>query len=135
MKQIKGLVLIGMMLACCMAARSFARDSKPADVPPRGPTPGRVTLLDLGANKCVPCKMMAPIIEELKKEYEGRASIIFIDVWENPDEGSHYGIQSIPTQIFYDKDGKEAVRHVGFLDKKSIVSILEDLGVPRDLKP
>ena len=44
-------------------------------------------LLDLGANKCIPCKMMAPILEELKQEYAGRMKVEFIDVWQNEDAG------------------------------------------------
>ena len=91
-----------------------------------------VTMLDLGAHKCVPCKMMAPLIAELQKEYKGRASIIFIDVWKNPDEAKRYGIEAIPTQIFYDKTGKEVTRHVGYLDKKSIVHVFDELDVPGD---
>ena len=89
----------------------------------------RVTMIDLGAAKCIPCKMMAPIIEELKKEYAGKADIVFIDVWKNPYQAERYGIQTIPTQIFYDQDGKEFYRHVGFLDKKRIVDVLTRLGV------
>jgi thioredoxin 1 len=93
---------------------------------------GRVMMVDLGATECIPCKMMAPIIEELKKEYSGKADIFFIDVWKNPRQAEKYGIRTIPTQIFYDQDGREFRRHVGFLDKKSIVAILEKLGVPGD---
>jgi thioredoxin 1 len=93
------------------------------------PSSGRITLLDLGAGKCIPCKMMAPILEELKKEYAGRAEIIFIDVWENPEQARNYGIRAIPTQIFFDADGREVHRHTGFMDKKSIVEILTRLGV------
>ena len=101
---------------------------------PEVPTHGMVTMLDLGAHKCVPCKMMAPIITDLQKEYEGKASIIFIDVWENRAEAGKYGIRSIPTQIFYNKEGKEMKRHVGFMDKKSIVAVLTELGVETGVK-
>jgi thioredoxin 1 len=94
-----------------------------------GPAAGRVTLIDLGANSCIPCKMMAPIIEELQKEYAGRADIIFIDVWKEPDQAKKYGIRAIPTQIFFDAGGKEVHRHVGFMDKKQIVEVLTRLGV------
>lgn len=90
--------------------------------------PGRVTLIDLGATECLPCKMMAPIIEELKREYEGKADIFFIDVWKNPAQARRYGIRAIPTQIFYNKDGKEAFRNVGFMEKKRIVEVLTRLG-------
>jgi len=100
-----------------------------SEPPPQAPTKGMVTMVDIGAKKCIPCKMMAPIMEELEKEYKGRASILFIDVWEHPNEAPKYGIRGIPTQIFYDKDGKETFRHTGFFDKKSIVEQLVKLGV------
>lgn len=91
----------------------------------------RVTMIDLGATECIPCKMMAPILEELKKEYAGRADIIFIDVWKNPYQAEKYGIRTIPTQIFYDQDGKEFYRHVGFLDRTRIIDVLSRLGVSK----
>lgn len=97
--------------------------------PQKLPIEGMVTMVDVGAHACIPCKMMTPIIEELSKEYEGRAAIAFIDVWEHHDEISKYGISAIPTQIFYDAEGKEQYRHVGFMDKDSIVAKLIALGV------
>ncbi|MCX5852319.1 MAG: thioredoxin family protein [Deltaproteobacteria bacterium] len=111
------------------AATADAGQAQNAEAIPPVPTPGMVTMVDLGANKCIPCKMMAPVIEELKKEYAGRASIVFIDVWERREQAQRFGIRGIPTQIFYDKNGKEAGRHVGYFDKKSIVQIFEQLGV------
>lgn len=93
------------------------------------PVPGMVTMVDLGAKKCVPCKMMAPILEELKTEYTDRAAIIFIDVWVNPEAGRKFGIRAIPTQIFFDAEGKEVGRHEGFLSKAGIVKELQNLGV------
>ena len=86
-------------------------------------------MVDLGAHKCIPCKMMAPIIREVSAEYDGRAAIVFIDVWENPNVTKQFGIRTIPTQIFYDAQGAERYRHEGFMDKKSIVIILKRLGV------
>ncbi len=93
------------------------------------PVPGMVTVVELGAKKCIPCKMMAPIIEELENEYKDRAAIVFIDVWENPDEAREFGIRSIPTQVFFNADGEEAFRHEGFFDKKSMVGELQKLGL------
>jgi thioredoxin 1 len=93
------------------------------------PVKGMVTMVDIGADTCVPCKMMAPIIKELEKEYAGKAAILFIDVWKNTDEAVKYEISVIPTQIFFDKNGKEVSRHEGFMDKKSIVGMLNQLGV------
>lgn len=94
-----------------------------------GPVKGMVTMIDLGADRCVPCKMMAPILEELKAEYRGRAAILFLDVWKDPEPARRYGIQAIPTQIFFDKNGAEVFRHVGFLGKEDIVGRLKSLGV------
>ena len=89
-------------------------------------------LLDLGAGKCIPCKMMAPILEELKREYAGRMEVVFIDVWKDPEAGKTYGIEVIPTQIFYDAEGKERFRHVGFYGREDILGKWKELGV--DLK-
>ena len=113
---------------------AFAGESKADAIPPI-PTPGLVTMLDLGAHKCIPCKMMAPIIKELQKEYAGQASVIFIDVWEHKEQARRFRIQGIPTQIFYDKAGNEVGRHMGYLDKKSIIAAFEKLGVPKRAAP
>ena len=86
-------------------------------------------LLDLGATKCIPCKMMAPILEELKKEYAGKMKVEFIDVWENEDAGKQYGVEMIPTQIFYDANGKELFRHTGFFGKEDILAKWKELGI------
>lgn len=129
MAKTKWVISIFMLIAWWAAVPVIASDSTTAEIP-QVPTPGLVTMVDLGANKCIPCKMMAPIIEELKKEYMDRAAIIFIDVWEHKEQAKRFGIQTIPTQIFYDKEGNEAGRHIGFMDKKSIVEAFEKLGVP-----
>jgi thioredoxin 1 len=78
-------------------------------------------LVDLGAGKCIPCKMMAPILEDLKKTYAGKLDVQFIDVWDNPEAGKKYGISVIPTQIFYDAAGKELFRHEGFYSRDDIL--------------
>jgi thioredoxin 1 len=91
-------------------------------------------LVDLGAGKCIPCKMMAPILEELKIEYANTFKVEFIDVWENPDEAKKYGIKLIPTQIFYDITGKELFRHEGFFSKEDILTKWQEFGVNIDKK-
>ena len=97
------------------------------------PVKGMVTMLDLGAKKCIPCKMMAPILKKLETVYEGKAAIVFIDVWENREPAGRFKIRAIPTQIFFDKQGKEVYRHVGFLDEGAIVEQLTQMGV--DIPP
>ena len=91
------------------------------------PVKEMVTLVDLGAKSCIPCKLMAPILEELEKEYKGRVTVIFIDVWENRDKAKEFKVVTIPTQIFYDKQGQEVYRHIGFFDKESIKEKLDAL--------
>jgi thioredoxin 1 len=86
-------------------------------------------LVELGADRCIPCKMMAPILEQLRKEYSGKLQVAFIDVWKNPDAGRLYGIRRIPTQIFYDASGRELFRHVGFFPKEDILAKWKELGV------
>jgi len=93
------------------------------------PETGVVTMVDLGAKKCIPCKMMAPIMVKLEKAYQGSAAIVFIDVWENNDQAKRFGINGIPTQIFFDKQGKEVFRHTGFFDEESIKKQLTQMGV------
>ena len=86
-------------------------------------------LVDLGADKCIPCKMMAPMLKELKTEYKDRLEVAFIDVWKKPDEAKKYGIKIIPTQIFYDASGKELFRHEGFFSKEDILAKWKELGI------
>ncbi|MFH0728622.1 MAG: thioredoxin family protein [Pseudomonadota bacterium] len=93
------------------------------------PAKGMVTMIDLGAKKCIPCKMMAPIMEKLEKAYQGKAIIHFFDIWENPEPGKRFGIRAIPTQIFFDKDTKEVFRHEGFMSEEDIVGQLAKMGV------
>lgn len=86
-------------------------------------------LVDLGAHSCIPCKMMAPILDDLKREYASVFTTEFIDVWQNQDAGRKYGVKVIPTQIFYDAAGKELFRHEGFFGKEDIISKWQELGV------
>jgi thioredoxin 1 len=86
-------------------------------------------LLDLGADKCIPCKMMAPILEELKQEYAGRMEVKFIDVWEDREAAKAFGVETIPTQIFFDAAGQELFRHTGFYGREDILAKWHALGV------
>jgi thioredoxin 1 len=86
-------------------------------------------LVDLGADKCIPCKMMAPILKELKSQYQGKLEVVIIDVWENPDQAKKYNIKLIPTQIFYDSRGKELFRHEGFSSKEDILGKWKEFGI------
>ena len=86
-------------------------------------------LLDLGANKCIPCKKMAPILEGLSSEYRGKANVLFIDVWENKAAAETFRVKMIPTQIFFNSQGKEVKRHIGFMEKVEIIKELKSAGL------
>jgi thioredoxin 1 len=117
----KNIVAISVLAFVLCSQASFASPI------PEVPAKGMVTMVDIGAKACVPCKMMMPIMEEVEKEYKGKAAIYFIDVWENKDQGARFGLKLIPTQIFYDKNGTEVYRHEGFLDKETISQKLNQL--------
>jgi len=91
-------------------------------------------LVDLGADKCIPCKMMKPILDEFQRDYADRFTTEFIDVWKNPAAGTQYGIRVIPTQIFYDAEGKERFRHEGFFGKEDMLNKWKELGVDVNAK-
>ena len=118
--------------ACCATfanpamLASVVTTNAPATPPEKKPLP---KLIDLGAGKCIPCKMMFPVLDDLKKEYASKLEVEFIDVWNNPDAGKQYGIEVIPTQIFYDATGKELFRHIGFFAKDDILAKWKELGV------
>lgn len=95
---------------------------------PAGTPASLPRLVDLGSNKCQSCLAMVPVLEQLTSEYEGRMEVLFIDIWENPDAAGRYGIQLIPTQIFFDSGGKELYRHEGFFSREDILAKWKDLG-------
>jgi thioredoxin 1 len=100
-----------------------------AAAPVKIPVKGMVTMVDLGAGKCIPCKMMAPILEKLKKEYAGKVALIFLDVKKEPSLIERYGISAIPTQIFFDKNGRGVLRHRGFMSEEAIVEQFKKMGI------
>jgi thioredoxin 1 len=130
MKQtLKKLSVLVVMLMLLLTTGAFAENYLNV------PVKGRVTMIDLGAKKCIPCKMMAPILAKLEKAYKGIADIVFIDVWENKQPAQRFKIRAIPTQIFFNEQGEEVFRHVGFFDEKSIVAQMTKMGVQEpDLK-
>ena len=124
-------LLVGLLTTATAQTNTPATGTNAAAVKPdKTPLP---KLLDLGANKCIPCKLMAPVLEELKKEYAGQLEVEFIDVWKDKDEGKPYNVEMIPTQIFFDTGGKELYRHVGFLATEDILAKWKELGM--NLKP
>jgi thioredoxin 1 len=92
-------------------------------------TSGKPSLVDFGATGCRPCDMLAPILKTLRKKFEGKLNVLFVHVGEEQILASLYGVQSIPVQVFYNKDGKEVLRHVGFMPQDEIEKALAEMGV------
>ncbi len=90
---------------------------------------GKPSLVDFGSTGCRPCDMLAPILETLKKKYAGKVNVLFIHVGQEQLLAARYGIQTIPVQFFYDKNGKEFFRHVGFWPQVEIEKKLAEMGV------
>jgi thioredoxin 1 len=90
---------------------------------------GKPVLVDFGANSCVPCRQLRPILKEVSKEYPGKAEILVIDVYKYQTLAKEYKIMLIPTLVFFDSKGKEAFRHMGVLDKEKIVAKLKEIGM------
>jgi thioredoxin 1 len=129
----KILVIITLMafmgVPSCKRTPEGGQSSLNENISPETLKTGLPILVDLGATKCIPCKMMAPVLEELKKEYAGSLEVVFIDVWENNQAAKNFGIQLIPTQIFYDAKGRELFRHEGFFAKEDILQKWKEFGV------
>lgn len=85
-------------------------------------------LVDVGSESCIPCKAMAPILEELRREYAGRLQVDFIDAWKFPERAEPFRVSVIPVQIFMDPTGRELHRHLGFISKEEILATWEKLG-------
>jgi len=121
-------LLILVLLAHAAAANAELPSAKEAAIK-QALLSGKPTVIDLGARTCIPCKKMAPILESLSGEFRGRANVLFIDVWEDKVSAQNFRIQMIPTQIFFNVQGKEVKRHMGFLDKSDILKELKAAGL------
>jgi len=96
---------------------------------PSEPASGLPRLVELGSGTCMPCQMMASILEDLKKEYAGRLEVESIDVFAHPEARGTYGVDKIPTQVFFDASGERIDHHVGFLSKEDILARFKAKGV------
>ena len=127
MRTMNRTIFIGMiavfLMVVCLANAAYSKDYS------KIPEKGKITLIDLGAATCIPCKMMAPVLEKVKKRFSGKAEVIVIDIRYDRDQAQRFQLRAIQTQIFFDKDGKEVFRHLGFLDENAIVEQFTKMGM------
>ncbi|MDD3427428.1 MAG: thioredoxin domain-containing protein [Caldisericia bacterium] len=91
---------------------------------------GKPVIVDFGSTSCIPCKMMEPILEELKLNYSDKFETIFVNVTKDIEKAREFGINVIPTQIFFDEKGEEFYSHIGFFSKEEILNIFHSMGFP-----
>ena len=91
-------------------------------------TSGKPVLVDFGANSCIPCRQMRPVLKEVGKEYSEKAKVLVIDVYKNQNLAQDYKVFMLPTLVFFDSKGKEAFRNVGVMEKEKIVGKLKEIG-------
>jgi thioredoxin len=86
----------------------------------------KVTFIELGSVKCIPCQQMQPVMKSIEEKYGDKVKVVFHDVWteDGAPYAKEYGIESIPTQVFLDEKGKEFFRHVGFFAEADLVKVL-----------
>ena len=123
-----GIVAAGLLLGVIGSARAEL-PSASAEVIRQALGSGHPTVIDVGARTCIPCRKMAPILESLAATYRGKASVLFVDLHEDEATAMTLRVQMIPTQIFFDTQGREVKRHIGFMDEQAILAQLKTLGV------
>lgn len=91
----------------------------------------KVTFIELGSVRCIPCQKMQSVMKSIKGKYANQVNVVFHDVWTPEGEpfAKQYGVESIPTQIFLDENGKEFSRHEGFFPEEELIKVLKTKGV------
>ena len=121
---VRGLIV---MMAVIGASAVLLASSPPAGkVAPGKVLPLLPRMVDVGADRCIPCKKMAPILVEMREDYAAIVDIEFVDVWKDPKAGKPYRVRLIPTQIFYDREGNEVLRHEGFMSREEIETVFRE---------
>jgi thioredoxin 1 len=125
---------VAVPLSAAAPVAPVAPSPKPAPVPTSTPA-SLPRLVDVGAGTCIPCKMMAPILEELGREYASVFKVDVFDLRQDREAATQYGVRIIPTQVFFDAGGREVFRHEGFFAKEDILAKWRELGVTLPAQP
>lgn len=93
---------------------------------------GYPVLLDIGGGECISCKAMKPVLEELNEQWQGKIIVKFVDYWKYPDLADQFNFSVIPTQFFYDEDGKLYKTHQGQITKDEVIEFFKEMGYSFD---
>jgi len=119
------------LLVAAPLVMSQSKSDKTSQNATRKVSKPRVTFVELGSVKCIPCRQMQPVMKAIEEKYKGQVKVVFHDVWkpDQRDYAEQYGINVIPTQVFLDEDGKEFFRHEGFFSETEIDSLFRKRGL------
>jgi thioredoxin 1 len=123
-------IVVALVLAVAVTVALRRDNAPPASGAPASVAVAVPRLVDVGADQCIPCKAMIPVLEDLRREYAGRLQVDFIDAWKHPGQAEPFNVYGIPVQIFLDPAGRELYRHVGFFSKDEILATWRRLGFP-----
>jgi len=117
--------------AFCLASALTVFGQTTENKAPSSGVPPRITFVELGSVRCVPCRMMQPVMKNIEHKYGGQVKVVFYDVWKEDQKkyAQAYGVRVIPTQVFLDTNGKEVFRHEGFFPETEIDSLFRKHGV------
>jgi len=113
------LVSVGVMEARAAGAKAKVEAAQAKGLP---------VFVDVGRTSCVPCQLMVPVLAELTKKYKGRVEVVFVHMDEERDYSRELGVTMIPTQIYFDKDGKELARHIGYMPVEECEKMISKAG-------
>ncbi len=114
----------------CMVLAVWPLRGQPKESTQQAHTP-RITFVELGSVKCIPCRQMQPVMKAIEEKYAGQVKVVFHDVWKEDQRhyAEEYKIRVIPTQVFLDQRGLELLRHEGFFPEKEIDVFLQSKGL------
>ena len=135
-KNIQKLALVLILLATIVLsgysqnARQVEKQ-KPATEQQKNAVKYKVTFIELGSVRCIPCQKMQSVMKSIETKYGKEVKVVFYDVWtpEGKPFAEKYGIEAIPTQVFLDENGKEFSRHEGYFPEEELVKVLKTKGV------
>ena len=122
-----GFLTIFLILSCNTQPKTFVAKRSST----KKETIYKVTFIELGSVRCIPCQQMQPIMKSIEQKFGKHVKVVFHDIWTEAGApyAKQYRIEAIPTQVFLDETGKEYFRHTGFFPEEELIKVLNQKGV------